>query len=157
MNRTITPGDPLTVYDLAAGSGRYAYSSNYDDWKKDQSTVQNLKDFLGHTKAGAAVDIGAEYLVKPQTVNVYGEGDRYYDYDWKIGVSLLDIGYNQYRYGSQSRVFGDPKTNVTDSALDEKFAQHSIRWQASMTACRRSSIHLIPSPADSRYGTRPGW
>jgi hypothetical protein len=123
VNRTITPGDPLTIYDLAAGSGRYAYSSNYDYWKKDQSTIQNLKDYLGHTRVGAAVDLGAEYLVKPQTVNVYGEGDSYYDYDWKIGVSLLDIGYNQYRYGSQSRVIGDPKTNVTDSALNEKFAR----------------------------------
>ena len=123
VNRTITPADPLTIYDLAAGSGRYAYSSNYDYWKNGHSTIQNLKDFLGHTRPGAAVDLGAEYLVKPQTVNVYGEGDSYYDYDWKIGVSLLDIGYNQYRYGSQSRVIGDPKTNVTDSALNEKFAR----------------------------------
>ncbi len=123
VNRTITPGDPLTVYDLAAGSGRYAYSSNYDYWKKGHSTIQNLKDFLGHTKPGAAADLGAEYLVKPQTVNVYDEGDSYYDYDWKIGVSLLDIGYNQYRYGSQSRVIGDPKTSVTDSALNVKFAR----------------------------------
>jgi hypothetical protein len=123
VNRTITPGDPLTVYDLAAGSGRYAYSSNYDYWKNGHRTIQNLKDFLGHTKPGAAVDLGVEYLVKPQTVNVYGEGDSYYDYEWKIGVSLLDIGYNQYRYGSQSRVIGDPKTSVTDSALNAKFAR----------------------------------
>jgi hypothetical protein len=123
VNRTITPGDPLTVYNLAAGSGRYAYSSNYDYWKNGHSTIQNLKDFVGHTKPGAAVDLGVEYLVKPQTVNFYGEGDSYYDYDWKIGVSLLDIGYNQYRYGSQSRVIGDPNTSVTDSALNVKFAR----------------------------------
>lgn len=121
VNRTITSASPLTIYDLAAGSGRYAYSSNYDYWKNYHSTLQNMEEFLGHTKPGAAVDLGVEYLVKPQTVNVYGEGDSYYDYDWKIGVSLLDLGYNQYRYGSQSRVIGDPKTNVTDSALNEKF------------------------------------
>jgi hypothetical protein len=121
VNRTVTTGSQLTVYDLAAGSGRYGYSSNYDYWKNYHSTLQNMEEFLGHTKPGAAVDVGIEYLVKPQTVNVYGEGDSYYDYDWKIGVSLLDLGYNQYRYGSQSRVIGDPKTNVTDSALNEKF------------------------------------
>jgi hypothetical protein len=121
VSRTITTGSPLTIYDLAAGSGRYGYSSNFDYWKNYHSTLQNMEGFLGHTKPGAAVDFGAEYLVKPQTVNVYGEGDSYYDYDWKIGVSLLDLGYNQYRYGSQSRVIGDPKTNVTDSALNEKF------------------------------------
>jgi hypothetical protein len=121
VNRTTTTGSPLTIYDLAAGSGRYGYSSNYDYWKKNSRTRHNIKEFLIHTRPGAAVDLGVEYLVKPQTVNVYGEGDSYYDYDWKIGVSLLDVGYNQYQYGSQSRVIGDPKTNVTDSALNEKF------------------------------------
>ena len=121
VNRTITTGSILTIYDLAAGSGRYGYSSNYDYWKNSHGAIQNVKDFLGHTQPGAAVDLGVEYLVKPQTVNVYGEGDPYYDYDWKIGVSLLDLGYNQYRYGSQSRAFGDPNTNVTDSALNQKF------------------------------------
>lgn len=121
VNRTINPNSPLTIYDLAAGSGRYAYSANYDYWKNNHSSFQNIKDFLGHTRPGAAFDLGVEYMVKPQTVNVYGEGDSYYDYDWKIGVSLLDIGANTYKYGSQSRELGDPKSDVTDSALNQKF------------------------------------
>jgi hypothetical protein len=121
VNRNIPPGSLQTIYELAAGSGRYAYSANYDDWKKGHSTLQNLKDFLGHTRPGAAVDLGFEYLIKPQTVQVYGEGDSYYDYDWKIGVSLLDVGENVYKYGSQSRAVANPKTNVSDSNLNEKF------------------------------------
>ena len=112
---------PLTIYNLLAGRGVYAYSSNYDWWHNNQSTIQNLKDFLGHTQPGAAIDLGAEYVVKTQAVPVYGDPDNYYDYEWKIGVSLLDVGYNQYKYGSQSRVVGDPNTSVTDSALNEKF------------------------------------
>ena len=123
VDRTIPTGSTLTTYDLAAGSGRYGYSSNYDYWKNGHTTTQNLADFLGHTKPGAAFDLGFEYLIKPQTVNVYNEGDSYYDYNWKIGVSLLDIGFNQYRYGTQSRVFGNPRTDVTDSALNLKFDQ----------------------------------
>ncbi len=119
VNRTIS--GPLTIYDLAAGSGRYAYSENYDYWHNNQSTTQNLKDFLGHTQGGAAVDFGAEYLIKTQAVPIYGDPDDYYDYEWKIGVSLLDIGANNYRYGSQSRAVSDPKTNVSDSELNEKF------------------------------------
>ncbi len=104
VDRTIKTGSILTIYDLAAGSGRYAYSSNYDYWKNSHGTIRNLEDFLGHTKPGAAVDLGVEYLVvKRETVNVYDEGDPYYDYYWKIGVSLLVLGYNKYRYGSQSR------------------------------------------------------
>jgi hypothetical protein len=121
VNRTVTSGSVSTIYDLAAGSGRYAYSGNYDDWKKGQSTLHNLEEFLVHTRSGAAVDLGAEWLIKPQTVQVYGEGESYYDYDWKIGVSLLDFGENVYKYGSQSRALGDPKTNVPDSELNEKF------------------------------------
>lgn len=123
VDRNVTSGNPLTIYNLAAGTGHYGYSNNYDYWKTSQSTFQNIKDFLGHTQLGAAADLGVEYLVKPQTVNVYGEGDSYYDYDWKIGASLLDLGYNKFQYGSQSRVARNPNTSVTDSALDEKFAR----------------------------------
>lgn len=121
VTRNINPGSTLTIYDLNAGSGKYGYSSNYDYWKKGQSTIQNLEDFLGHTRPGAAADFGVEYIVKPQTVSTYDDADSYYDYDWKIGVSLLDIGENVYKYGSQSRVFGDPKTDVSDSELNAKF------------------------------------
>jgi hypothetical protein len=119
VNRSIA--GPLTVYDLAAGTGKYAYSSNYDYWHNNQSTIQNLKDFLGHTRPGAAIDLGAEYLVKTQAVVIYGDPDNYYDYEWKIGVSLLDIGANTYKYGSQSRAVSDPKADASDSALNEKF------------------------------------
>src|SRR6202000_2844008 len=98
---------PLTIYNVAAATGRYAYSSNFDYWRKGQSTIQNLKDFLGHTRPGAAIDLGAEYLIKSQAVPIYGDPDNYYDYEWKIGVSLLDIGANTYKYGSQSRAVSD--------------------------------------------------
>ncbi|HET6254294.1 MAG TPA: hypothetical protein VFE32_09480 [Puia sp.] len=151
VNRNITSGSILTVYDLAAGSGRYAYSANYDYWKKNHSAIQNVKDFLGHTQPGAAVDLGAEYLVKPQTVDVYGEGDSYYDYDWKIGVSLLDLGYNQYKYGSLSSVLGDPKTSVTDSALNQKFAR--IKSVAGFN----DSMATIVSSFNSLHGEFKVW
>jgi len=112
---------PLTIYNVAAGSGRYGYSSNYDYWHNNQSTIQNLKDFLGHTRPGAAIDLGAEYLIKTQAVPIYGDPDNYYDYEWKIGVSLLDIGENTYKYGTQSRAVSNPNANASDSALNEKF------------------------------------
>ena len=123
VDRNVPVGSTLTVYNLAAGSGRYGYSSNYDYWKSSHGAVRNLTDFLGHTKPGAAFDVGVEYLVKSQEVTLYDQGDPYYDYDWKIGVSILDVGFNRYRYGSQSRVLGDPRTDVTDSALNQKFAR----------------------------------
>ena len=109
------------VYLLNAGSARYGYSANYDLWHDNQSTGKNLKDFLVHTQGGAAVDLGVEYLVKSQAVANYSDGDTYYDYEWKIGVSLLDIGENRYRYGSQSRTVSSPKSDIADSNLTDKF------------------------------------
>jgi len=110
-----------TIYLLNAGNARYGYSSNYDRWKNGRSTMDNLKSFLGKTRNGAALDLGAEYLVKTQAVTNYSDEDTYYDYEWKIGVSLLDIGRNTYAFGNQSRTASNPKSNVSDSALDVKF------------------------------------
>ena len=116
-----------TIYLLKAGSARYGYSSNYDRWKDGQSTSQNLKDFVGATRPGAAVDLGVEYWVKSQAVKTYSdeENDDYYDYEWKIGVSLLDIGQNSFKYGTQSRAASNPRTDVSDSALNAKFDNSS--------------------------------
>jgi hypothetical protein len=111
----------LTDYSLAAGNAKYGYSANYDYWHSNQSTYQNLKDFVGHTRGGAAVDIGFEYMVKPQYVKIYGDPDDYYEYVWKFGAALLDFGENMYVYGTQSRSAANPNSNATDLALNNKF------------------------------------
>jgi hypothetical protein len=113
--------DTLTIYHLAAGGVKYGYSSNYDYWHDNKSTTSNLKDFITHTRPGAAIDLGVEYLVKSQGVPVYDEADDYFDYEWKIGVSLLDIGANRYAYGTQSRAASNPKSSVADADLNAKF------------------------------------
>lgn len=113
--------DSLTIYHMSAGDAKYGYSANYDYWHDNRSTGDNLKDFVSHTQAGAALDLGIEYLVRPQGPPVYHENDDYFDYDWKIGVSLLDIGRNAYQYGSQSRAASSPKSSVSDSDLNAKF------------------------------------
>ncbi|HLZ87427.1 MAG TPA: DUF5723 family protein, partial [Puia sp.] len=51
----------------------------------------------------------------------YDDEDDYYEYEWKIGVSLLDLGGNNYQYGSQSRTAGNPKSSVSDVDLNQKF------------------------------------
>lgn len=109
------------VYTLAKGNVNYGYSSNYDVWNSGHSQSQNLRDFLDQSRGGAAVDIGFEYLVKTQDVEVYGQPDDYFAYDWKIGAALLDLGLNEYQYGAQSRFAGNPRTIVSDQELDQKF------------------------------------
>jgi hypothetical protein len=113
--------DSQTIYSLAAGNAVYGYSSNFDTWHNNNSTTQNLNNFLGHTRAGAAVDLGVEYLVKTQAVRIFGDEDDYFDYEWKLGAALMDIGANDFQYGTQSRTVGSPKSSATDVDLNEKF------------------------------------
>jgi hypothetical protein len=110
-----------TFYTLKSAAARYGYSYNYDGWQNSKSTTQNLKDFIVNSRGGFSVDLGFEYLIKSQGVSTFYDADNYYDYDWKIGVSLLDWGYNQYKYGNKSRSFISPANSVTDALLNEKF------------------------------------
>lgn len=119
VNRTVQ-GNQI-AYSLAGGKAVYGYSGNYDQWHDNKSTGRNLKDFLSPTRGGAAIDLGVEYLVKTQAVHVFGDEDDYYDYEWKIGAALLDLGANTYQYGSQSRAASNPKTSVSDLQLNNKF------------------------------------
>ena len=121
VERTIQNGQE--VYVLKDALARYGYSSNYDSWQKSKGSGQNIRDFVAQSEGGASFDIGVEYLVKPYVIEDFNDNeDRYYDYDWKIGISLLDIGLNQYKYGVNSRAASGFQGNVTDIDLDKKFA-----------------------------------
>jgi hypothetical protein len=110
------------TYFLKTGYAQYGYSSNYDRWKSSQSAFQNLKDLFVNTRSGASLDLGVEYWVKSQAVTNKMDEDTWYDYEWKIGVALLDVGENIYSYGTQSRIASQPLTNVPDSVLMTKFS-----------------------------------
>jgi len=112
-----------TVYELNSANARYGYSYNFDEWKKGNSTFQNINNFLNDSRGGFSGDIGFEYLEKPETLSDYYNTDEsYYDYDWKIGVALLNVGYNKYKYGSQGKIISDPK-NISNTTLDIKFSK----------------------------------
>lgn len=109
------------VYVMQDVLAQYAYSDNYDGWQKQKSTSQNLRDFVSNTRGGASLDLGVEYIIKPSQVTSFLEDDTYYDYDWKIGLSLLDVGLNQYKFGRESRLVSGFQNNITDSLLDQRF------------------------------------
>jgi hypothetical protein len=149
VDRTVSGN--LTYYLLNAGSARYGYSSNYDKWYNYNSTSSNLKSMVNDSRAGASMDLGFEYLVKSQVVTSYVDGDTYYDYDWKIGVSLLDVGANVYKYGSQSRTASDPKSDISDSLLNAKFDN------VSRLAQFNDSLATIVNNISPLYGSFRVW
>lgn len=105
---------------LVNGRVSYGYSSNYDRWLKSNETGQNLRNLLSFSEGGLALDFGVEYFIKTQAVTTY-EDEDYYDYNWRIGISLLDMGINQYKYGTQSQAVSGIRADVSDSLLDDKF------------------------------------
>lgn len=110
------------VYDISSANIIYGYSGNYDTWQKSNTTSQNINNYIKYTQGGASFDVGAEYLVKPQgTTSFSDEEENYNDYDWKLGVALLDIGGNQYKYGTQSRLIAGIKTGISGQTLDKTF------------------------------------
>lgn len=110
------------VYNLTSANLIYAYSANYDKWTNENSISKNLGNFLlANSEGGASFDVGVEYLLKPQGTTSFYDDENYNDYDWKIGLSLLDIGANQYKYGEQSRNIAAVKTNISNTVLDAKF------------------------------------
>lgn len=110
------------IYVLRDAAARYGYSSNYDGWKDEKGSGQNIQDFVRNSQGGASVDIGVEYLIKPMILPDFNDpDDHYYDYDWKIGLSILDIGFNQYKHSGNSRTVRGFRGEVTDMDLDEKF------------------------------------
>lgn len=108
-------------YRITNASLDFGYSSNYDRWESSRKFKENSKEFLSFTETGGSVDIGFEYLVKLQSVANVFENDSYFDYDWKIGFALLDIGYGQYHFGKYSTSARNIKTDVTDVLLDRVF------------------------------------
>ncbi len=109
------------AYTVTAADLIYGYSSNYDHWQKNNSTAQNIKNMYSFSEGGASFDAGIEYLVKPQGTSSFDAEDDYYDYDWKLGISLLDIGGSRYKYGTESRIINSVKGSTTGQTLDHTF------------------------------------
>lgn len=115
------PNTNPVAYQLTSANLRYGYSYNFDQWHKNNSASQNIDNLLQNTRGGVSGDFGFEYLVKAESLDDYYHSDEhYFDYDWKIGVAILDVGYNQYKYGAASTK-ATGVAGVADSVLDEKF------------------------------------
>jgi hypothetical protein len=121
-NFSLVPQNNTPVNSISSANILYGYSANLDHWQKSNSTSQNINQLFANGKGGASFDVGAEYLIKPQGTTSFNDDDAdYYDYDWKIGLSLTDIGANPYKYGTQSRSISSIKTNISGITLDKTF------------------------------------
>ncbi len=102
-----------TFYTLTNGSGAMGYSANFDQ--------SSFKDFFKNSQSALGVSLGIEYLTYDNEINA-GTGNNNLNYDWKISVSLMDLGANKFKASSNSLQFYDPNPLVGDAAVDRKFS-----------------------------------
>lgn len=119
---TPIPGGPEPQYQINGLEAFYAYSANFDKWDNDLSQSTNIRNFISNAQGGISVDAGIEFLVKEGGIRSFNDSDdEYWDYTWKVGLSVLDIGYNQYRYSNNSRMYRTLKTGIVATDFDQKF------------------------------------
>ncbi|MBO9573696.1 MAG: hypothetical protein J7497_16025, partial [Chitinophagaceae bacterium] len=108
-------GDEIVDY-IKGGAAEYGISQTHGN-----ATTFDFPEMFRLSQAGLAGDIGLEYLVKTQAVSTVFDEDNYYEYDWKIGISLLDLGWNKFKYNMESRSVAGLKEDVTGATLQQKF------------------------------------
>jgi hypothetical protein len=106
-----------TIYKIVNGDIKYGYSSNYGDGESFSAG-----DLFSNGKMGFAIDLGAEYTIKSQAVGGAFDDESMNEYDWKIGFSLLDLGWTTYQYSPESRRASSLKDDVSSLVLQEKFS-----------------------------------
>lgn len=109
-------------YTVTGAGMSVGYSSNYDQWDSTKNFGQNIGPFVKNTEGGGSVDVGLEYIVRLPHIDNTRDGDEiYFDYDWKFGVALLDLGFSQYRFGKHSLSLQNIKSGITGDQLNQKF------------------------------------
>ena len=105
-------------YYLTNGVLEYGYSANQDVFDSAFTFKQGLKDFFNKTFKTVGLSLGAEYIIPADM----GGDPAGYGYSLKIGVSILDLGYNKYEFSQYSRSAVLNKGNVSDSLIDTYFS-----------------------------------
>ena len=107
---------PDTSYIFTGGSGKFGYNYLYDQ----ANNIQSFKDVLQQSLTSLGASIGVEYMHYNANAD---ENIRKSPlaYNWKLGISILDIGANRYKYAGPSRNFGNPKFPISDAQIENAF------------------------------------
>jgi hypothetical protein len=97
-------------FDISNAELQYGYSANIDD-ARDNS----FSDVFRRSRIGFSLSAGLEYIMPSF------ESESEYEYEWKIGASVLDLGFSSYQYSRNSRNAVFNKNNITDSMVESRF------------------------------------
>ena len=109
------------LYEVTTAELNHGYSANLDFWDPAASTKSNLKRYRSQSIGGTSVDLGMEWIIKDQRNIELFNNKSQYNYTWKFGLSMLDLGYANYKYGLESVKTSGVKPNINGIALARKF------------------------------------
>jgi hypothetical protein len=112
------PAGNTAGYQVTGGNVQYGYSSNFDEIDSNRSSSANTKSFFQHTMAGISADAGLEYILLDDDAQEDGGG---LSYKTKIGISMMDVGRNKFRYSSRSSNAAGIKPNMSDTTVSNAF------------------------------------
>lgn len=104
------------IYTINQASAGLAYSDNYLIDKN--SNRQSASNFISKAPSTFGLDIGVEYLYKnglPTDDEEVTPGN----YDWKIGISIMDIGRNKFNPVNGS-FYATRPLGIEDSVIQKK-------------------------------------
>lgn len=106
-----------TIYNFITGGSAFGYSSNYDE---SPSGTTSASEFVKNSLTGLGLSIGAEYLLYGENNNSYQQNNAI-NYQWKIGIALMDLGANKFKSGEFGGQFRNVDPAITDIDVDRKF------------------------------------
>lgn len=107
-----------TSFVLTGGTVEYNYSQNYDEWNPNFNATRNLTEFLGMSPISLGMSVGLEYFIFKPSAQYFADETK--TYNWKIGISLMDLGKSKFKTGQYTgRFFNNSKTPINDSLVEQ--------------------------------------
>lgn len=129
--------DGSNGYYLSKASGVYGYSDNIGKLDTSNTNRQNLHYLLNGSKLSLGMDLGIAYTKKRENPIAGFSQDDPGEYDWKLTVSITDIGRLRYKYGSASEQVVSPIGNTATISRLERMAdsvKDATRFKDSLSA-----------------------
>ncbi len=125
-----------TIFNFTDGSGSFGYSSTLDQ--------TSFKDANKNALTSFGISLGIEYMLYNSEYNE-GAANNNLNYDWKIGISLMDIGANKFNPSPNSVQLFSPDISIADNTIDRKFnGANSIKaFKDSLTTIFTNTGNLV--------------
>lgn len=108
-------------YEITNADFMYGISATLASWDNTLAIKENFRNLKRQMKTGGSLDLGAEILIKEEKETDWFYEGLDYNYAWKIGLSLIDLGSAKYEYFQESAISSGMKQNITPEVLIDKF------------------------------------